>query len=495
MATVTKKSKKIEIANVGAVKQLSLDVPEEGGIVVLRGRNGQGKSTAIEAVQSALSGSGSLELNDNALSGSVDAFGVTLTIGKSTRRKGELEVHSIEGKLSLGDLIDPMLKTPEAADAKRIKALVQLSGVEATTELFNDLLGPDLLRKLCRSETLKQSDPVTMAEAIKRDLEAEARREEDAAQKAEGVALGAQKAIGEIDITQECDPVKLQADLEAKLSAEMQLEARHKAHIAAVESVETAKRELEAQQAAYTGPSLADCSNAVEYAKSACQKDQEAVANAERALVQARNDFEASRVKLANAIDQQKAAERHEKTIASAKAALQATIPEAPCAEELDAAKTATQSARIAMERGALIRAALKQIADRDLALAEAKQHARQGKLLRDAGKATDDVLSGIVQKLGTTLRVNNGRLVLDTHRGETYYHDLSDGERARIAVDIAIAVVGKTGDGVLTLDQHIYEGLDPINRKELAELCRANKVLMLTAEVSDNAEIVAEVV
>lgn len=492
MATVTKK-KSVDLTNIGAVKHLALEIPEEGGIVVLQGRNGRGKTTAIKAIQSALSGSGSLEVNDHALNGSVDAFGVTITVGKSTRRKGELEVQSLEGKLSLGDLIDPMLKTPEAADAKRIKALVQLSGTEASPALFSGLLGPgDLLKKLCQAGTLKHTDPVAMAEAIKRDLEAEARREEDAAQKAEGVALGATEALGDLDLSQEHDAAKLQAELEKAVAVESNLAERVRANHAACRSVQLAREQIEAQEAEYSGASLDDCRKELDRAHAA-KVEQGMKVDELRGLLRIAEETLSLLQSDCMAADRAvQAAERHEKTIAASKAALEATIPNAPCPEELEAAKAATQSAREALERGALIRKGLQHLAAKESAQEDAKQHSKQAKLLRDAGKATDEVLSGIVQRLGTSLRVNNGRLVLDTHRGETYYHELSDGERAKIAIEIAIGVVGE--GGVITLDQRIYEGIDPINRVELANLLKARKATMLTAEVSADDEIKAGV-
>ena len=94
--------------------------------------------------------------------------------------------------------------------------------------------------------------------------------------------------------------------------------------------------------------------------------------------------------------------------------------------------------------------------------------------------------------KLGTPLRVEAGRLVLDTKRGNTYFDDLSAGERSKIAVDIGIDAVG--ANGVLTLSQEIFEGLDPINRDMLAKHAESREVVILTAEASDDEEITAEV-
>jgi hypothetical protein len=62
-----------------------------------------------------------------AKSGVVSVPGVTMTVGRSVRRQGELQVETLEGRLSIADLVDPGFVDPERADAKRIKALVGLS--------------------------------------------------------------------------------------------------------------------------------------------------------------------------------------------------------------------------------------------------------------------------------------------------------------------------------------------------------------------------------
>ncbi len=99
----------IELTNIGPIEHLVIPVPERGGLCVLRGRNGRGKTKALEAVESALTGRGKLDVRDGALRGEVEAFGVTLKIGRSTRRTGELEVQSLDGRLSPAELVDPGL--------------------------------------------------------------------------------------------------------------------------------------------------------------------------------------------------------------------------------------------------------------------------------------------------------------------------------------------------------------------------------------------------
>ena len=56
--------KTIEITDIGPVKHASIPIPEEGGIVVLRARNGRGKTKALEAIESAMTGRGKVDVRD-----------------------------------------------------------------------------------------------------------------------------------------------------------------------------------------------------------------------------------------------------------------------------------------------------------------------------------------------------------------------------------------------------------------------------------------------
>ena len=44
----------LTLTDVGPVKSLKLEVPEDGGVVVLRARNGRGKTKTLEAIESAI---------------------------------------------------------------------------------------------------------------------------------------------------------------------------------------------------------------------------------------------------------------------------------------------------------------------------------------------------------------------------------------------------------------------------------------------------------
>src|SRR4051812_26323747 len=100
---------KITIENVGPVSNLSLPYLPHGGVVVLTGPQGAGKSITLSALETAATGKGRVPVKDGELRGKVDAFGVTMTIGKSTRRSGEPEVIGLEGKMDVATLVDPQI--------------------------------------------------------------------------------------------------------------------------------------------------------------------------------------------------------------------------------------------------------------------------------------------------------------------------------------------------------------------------------------------------
>ena len=83
--------KKITIQNVGPIERVEIPIPESG-VIVLKGHNGSGKSTAIEAVESLLGAPTSgLSLKDGELKGTAEGFGVKIIFNKiKTHRTGEL---------------------------------------------------------------------------------------------------------------------------------------------------------------------------------------------------------------------------------------------------------------------------------------------------------------------------------------------------------------------------------------------------------------------
>lgn len=481
------------LENVGPVKRLALEIPEPGGLCVLRGRNGAGKTKTLEAVESALTGRGKIEVRDGELRGEVDAFGVRLTVGRSTRRTGELVVESLDGKLSISDLIDPGIKSPDAADARRIKALVQLANVLPSAELFYGLVGGrEQFESLVSTGALASEDLVTMAERVKRDLEAKARNEESQAEHAEGRARGAREAAAGVDVKGEADGDLLQTALEGAIREESALKTQADSARKAAAAAKMAKDQLEDAEASYSGLSVSDAQKDEERAKGEVDATEQAVRDAERALELAKTNFNQARSTYSQAIAVRKTAEQYESMVKQWRDQIAASIPVAPTPEQLTDAGDRVTRARQAVEQGALVRKAKQHLTEAEKHAEAAANHRKRAELLRGAAHGTDEVLSEVIAKSGSALRVEHGRLVLDTRRGNTYFHDLSAGERARIAIDIGIEAVGK--HGVLTLSQEIFEGLDPLNREALAAHAVDRAVVILTAEASEDEEVTAEV-
>lgn len=484
----------VELTNVGPIERLSIPVPENGGLVALRARNGRGKTKALEAIESLATGNGKVSVRDGALNGRVEGFGATMSVARSTRRSGELEVVTLEGKLNAADLVDPGMKSPEAADAHRIRALIQTSGVAADVSLFYPLLGgqESFERFASKAITKQDADPVELAARIKREVEAAARLEESQADTARGHAKANRDAAGEHDLTAECDAAKLQADLEAAIRRQSELESQAKEALTAAQNALQARAQLTDVQAAGL-LNLTEAETKEREAAALCDKTREARIDAENALRQAKADEESAKIAWNTAIDARKAAEGQKRLVAGWEATIEAAARvQAPSADEIAAATQARDAASRAVEQGALIRDAKKRLQTAGEYQAQADEHASRAELLRNAAKGTDEVLSGLVAQLGTPLRVEAGRLVLKTNRGETYFGELSHGERWKIAIDLCVDQVGAAG--LLVMPQEAFEGLDEFNRRDIAEHAQRRGVLILTAEASTDEEITAEV-
>ncbi len=175
----------ISLQNVGAISQAVIPLSETGGVTVFRGRNGCGKSTGLETISTLASGRSKLPpLRDGEKLGLVSGFCSKIDLRLSGSRRGgnkpELVVDSIEGKFSISDLVNPNIKDPKAADNARLKALITLIGVDATPDLFATLFPTkEEFDTNVSKSSVDTTDPILMAERVKRDIEEKARIEEE----------------------------------------------------------------------------------------------------------------------------------------------------------------------------------------------------------------------------------------------------------------------------------------------------------------------------
>jgi len=484
---------KVTIENIGPVERLDIEVPVGGGIVVFQGRNGRGKTRALEALDNLTAKRGTVQARDGTLKGSVSGFGAQLTVARNIRRSGTLEVESLEGRLSLADLVDPGLKDEGAADAKRIKALVDLGSPEADVMLFARLFETKAeFAKLVTERTIESDDLNTLASRIKRDCEKAARDEKEASVKATTRAKALREMIGDIDVSREVNSEKVFARLQDATTAHATLAAQQKAAAEADEKSEKAAGMLQAAEESYEGPHLEHARGALGAAVLAHDNAEVEVTAANERLSRAvtLREVAANKQEEARLILEQ--AEQHIRDMAAWREALEAEVPLPPDPAELKKAAEVQVKARAAVARLPELTAAKQRAREAAEAEAEAATHVAQEARLRDAARGTDEILSEAIGRLNSPLRVESGRLVLDTTRGDTYFSDLSMGERWKQALDVAIAVA--TDRTIFTIPQEAWESLDPQNRAEFAGHVKERGVLVFTAEATGDEELAHEV-
>lgn len=486
----------VEIENVGAIRELRIPVPDDGGVVVLRGPNGIGKTTALDAVSALTSREKPPGLRDGAKRGRIEGLGATISVGLSSRRSGELEVQTLEGRLDVSDLVDPGIASVEAADAKRIRALVAVSGVQASSETFADLVpgGSDEIESMVPERILGSGDVLDIAGSVKRGLERKARDIETQAENVEGRAKTLAAQAGEVSADEPHDAEQLQADFEDAVRRQQELQAAEAAWHKARATVE------ECEAAMVAGAEAVDIEALREQSKQLAARfdaQQKLLAELEARLNEVRADLQQTRNDI-RLVDQQMTAARldRERVAALRKMLDEAKVVPAVDASQVESARLCVEMARKAVERGAVVREALGRKAAAESAFTEVRRLRHESEKLRANAAATDSILSDLVASLGVPLSVKvidgKTRLVTNTERGVTPFAELSAGERWRMALDIAIEAVGPRG--LLVIRQEAWEGLDPSNREQIAEHCRDRRAVLLTAEATGGESIAAEV-
>lgn len=477
--------KSIRIKDYGPVKLLDEELPE-GGFAILTGTSGVGKTTTINAVEALIRG-GDLGMSkrDGADEAFVQGFGAWISVKKSQRRSGkaQLEVDSLAGKFALADLVDPGIKDPLAADAHRIKALVQLAGVEPDLRLFHRILSSEAEFEEIVGGHRSAVDLVSLAKKVKTEIDAAALKQEKAAQKAKSDAAASRQLAGENATGPEPRSVdELNAELEQAIRDEAKLKADRESGLAAQRRSEGAQCTLSQAEAEYTGLSVDDAQAELDDAVQAYSEAENALRIAQENARNAQREAEKATARLKEA---KQHADNMTKWRQSIEAAANVSIPSDA---ELDAAAKDVLHCRHEIERAIAFREARAQIerADNHDELSEwCRAHAER---YRKAADDVDSVLSDAINKLNTPLRVQYGRLVLQTDRGIEKFSELSDGERWALAFDIAIPLI--PGNGLLTMPQAAFGELPPAVRQALHEKLCEMGVVCLTAQATDEPEM-----
>ncbi|WP_020475224.1 OLD family protein [Zavarzinella formosa] len=491
--------KAITIVNAGPIEHLNIPIPS-AGVVVLRGNNGCGKSTAIKTAESILNGGNApgVTLKDGSLKGHAEGLGVRINFARSRNtRTGELEAVKVEHSIDLAGFIDPGISSPEAADRARIKSLANLAGVKADLKLFDVLhVGDDAPLDSHQFETMfpeggsSSWDLIEMAAQVKRRAENKAREFEESAKKHKTEEETYRSQAGEVpaDITEipsmeslhesVSNAIRHEDAIHAKIaSCEREAAKLDHARKGLAELPESSVLKLEgevnfAQEQLNTRKAVTEDLNAKldelqKRIKESCEEERFT-----------RSALHAKRAELASAVSIDATRKTLEDFIAS-------SFEEPPTAAEVNDAANAVADARLGVERATAIRRSLQCLAKADNAKLRFGYQASVAAEYRAAAAMVEDIVTNAIHADG--LKIIDGRLTTKTERGQVYFADLSHGERTRIAMMLGLARVG-TG-GLLVLPQEYWEGLDGIARKSVDAIARQIGVVVLTAKASDAVE------
>jgi energy-coupling factor transporter ATP-binding protein EcfA2 len=496
--------REIKLKDVGAIEALTIAVPEpgEGGVIVLRGRNGSGKSTALEAVNALVTGNGDVRTRDGALGAMVEGFGARVHVGRRKSAAGECEVVGLEGP-DPSLLVDPGIKDRGAAHAERIRALCKIAGAQVEREPFVKLAGSvDEFERVVKASSLEKGDVPSVAAAVKRDFEAAARAAEAEAGNIQNEANGIASAAQDVPETELLDERALQIELESASAELGELRGRQRnadeLRAAAKRARETldsygTKGTVDAGKAAEEA--LAEAKTKSELAVKAADDATERASAARAALRQAEQEE-------AEAKAEMRAAQTAEKNASAAveqafedftrRKQLQQAVTAAESAADVDPESIAAlekrqTAARTTLQRAEVVRRAIEQ---RQRARAKAEQAGEalsRAERLRDAARGCELVITAALAKVCPQgMSVHEGMLVVETDRGLEPFDELSHGERWRWAINISSRAISDRTRGLLTCRQEGWDALDPTTQHEVDRMAREEGLIILTASADD---------
>lgn len=477
--------KAISVENLGPIEHFEFS-GSKPGVTIFSGPNGVGKSMFQKAIETAAKGKGPLPLRDGTASGNVDAFGAVITIGGNCRHTGKFEVLSLSGRVNLADLVDPRIDTPALADKARIKALIGLTGVKAEFRLFaNHKAFVDSFESVVDAESTETDDLVEMARKIKKNYDDAALVLERTVERETGQA-SALIAPKDLDLNDESDAEVLQeAYNEAR---DVQTRLQHQAEMAVAGSkkvlqAEKLLKELGDDELRTRRIQLTDVNQKLQEVIAA---DTQAVANLEKQIASLRSTIKTHESDVLNNTESITSIERQLVLVDAAKKTLAENLVELPDDDELTEAAEAVSVASAAVERGTLIRKARKDAAKASEHRKAANTARQTAQKYRDAAKATDEVLSAAIDCKYLWVKSDGkaSRIYCDSPRGKNVlYHEESDGIKYHIAIDIGADAVGE--DGLLTVDQIGWEGVDADNRIAIDRKGKERKVHIWVLEAS----------
>jgi energy-coupling factor transporter ATP-binding protein EcfA2/uncharacterized coiled-coil protein SlyX len=491
----------VTLENVGPIERLEIPA-NPGTIIVLRGPNGAGKSTVLDAVNAITAKrSAGLTSRDGTVGGFAKGFGVTIKVARNgqNRRLGDLEVVSVEDRLDIASLVDPGLKDEAAADLRRIKALCNLVGATVQLDDLYDLVGGrEAFEAVVDKKSMAIEDPIQLVEAVKRDFEGAARNATTAATNAHQAAVAKLAENEGIDLDAPHDADILQATLSAAIGKHSTMQAERANWEKAHQRAEDARKQLEAVQQSYTGPSVEAAQQSLSLAETAVTEQRTEIDRLEKQLLVATNRLGQLHAEKKSAEQALQAARSHQQAIDGWSQTISAGTGESPVSfDDLESAATEVKRATAAVETGTRVRDALKRAEDAEKREAEATEHRERADRYRQAAQATLDVLAESVRRVSDRIDFDSNFRLIVKHpqRQQCYFADLSHGERWALALDMVIETARQREEqAVLAIPQEAWEGLDGRNRKLIGDKVHDSDLIVFTAEADRDEDPAAAV-
>jgi hypothetical protein len=488
----------VEITDVQAIKHLRVELPEQGGVLVLQGKHGVGKTTGISCV-SALGNKGvraDLRPRDGCEAGTIAAPGIVVRIGRRSTARGELECEIIDPEFDPSVLVDPKLKDEIRGDAHRLRMLVRLGQVVVPPDQWGGHLAgfiPDEAVGLIVAG-LDPLNPCEAAECIRvRVHEMALGHEQEAARQDVRAGLLAGELEG-VDLLAPHDAAALQRAYEEALGLHSRVMAERRAADRQRAAVEDASQRLAAVESSL--PDLLAIERVIYESEATRTQLQAGVVDLDAqiaALRRTREDLvrgvdEATRAGTAARGALAAGKQQHE-AVASLRATVEAGTPSGPADHVIEAARIAKEAAHASILAGERVRKAHAVHVDAELAQRAARAAETRARELRGLARSTDMVLEEALRDagfLGLTWR--DERLYVESDRGLDghleLFQELSEGERYQWAFRW---IAQKLAPGsFVPLDQEAWQGLNRPARLEIARLCRELRVWLWTGEIGE---------
>jgi hypothetical protein len=389
-----------------------------------------------------------------------------------------------------------------------------MSQATADPAMFYHLAGgKDAFDKIISPDAVKSADLVEMAGKIKRAFEIRARAVTAEAEREETAASSDRNAGDGLDLQAESDAVNLQRAHTAAVQRHASLQTLWDSYWEAQDAADDARSKL-ALATGGQAKALAEAEESLRRAEAGRDQAKEAADAARKIVERLEIELKAAKERLTSAEDSWglaganvatarqsvAAVKRNQEAYAGWQAAIDRTAGMTePSSKELNAALANVQRTQAAIEAGALVRQAHER-------LARAKQHQeRAAELrkevhrLREAAKDTDSVLSAAVASNRFAVQRETLMGTLPDGRQKPYY-DLSDGEQTLIAVAEKIDRVRSVDQdfarlAIIDLPQRTFQDIPESVRRDLFRKAASKNCCIVTAQVSDDPELRAEVV